>query len=56
MANVQCDADVEVDDFLFACSKSEIKEVIQWLKDEGELLPNESPANEFVNESLMKIS
>lgn len=27
------DIDVEVDDFMEECSKSEIEEVIQWLKD-----------------------
>jgi hypothetical protein len=56
MPNVTVDADVEVDEFLESCSSREIQEVIEWLKEEGELKPNETPSNIFVNDGLKKIS
>jgi hypothetical protein len=34
---VDVDIDVDVDDFLNECSSSEIKEVIDWLRDNDEL-------------------
>jgi hypothetical protein len=35
--NVEVNVDIDVDDFLNKCSSREIGEVIEWLKDNGEL-------------------
>jgi len=37
------DVDIDVDDFLEQCSEKELKNVIEWLKDEGRLSNIESP-------------
>jgi hypothetical protein len=37
--DVDVDIDVEIDEFLDACSSSEIEEVIEWLTDSGYIKP-----------------
>jgi endo-1,4-beta-mannosidase len=37
---VDVDVDIDVDEFLDDCSDKDIKEVIEWLKDEGHLEDN----------------
>ncbi len=54
------DIDVEVDDFMEECSKSEIEEVIQWLKDCNYITDNdiihENNTSPLDNEYMSMIS
>jgi hypothetical protein len=40
------EVEVDVDDFLSSCDKDEIKEVIEWLRDEEYLTDNEVIVND----------
>ena len=61
MAYVNVDVDVDVDDFLDACSSKEIADVIDWLRENNELeeedidQPNYSIHELSIVESLNKI-
>lgn len=54
------DIDIEVDDFMEGCSKSEIEEVIQWLKDCDYIIDNdvihENNTSPLDNEYMSMIS
>ncbi len=52
--DVDVDVDVEVDEFLDECSSAEIKEVLEWLKDNDYTveLPDKSKA---IDEQLLKL-
>lgn len=49
------DLDIDVDEFMDELSKIEIKEVKEWLRDNGHSLTDESPQNEFVLIDIEKI-
>lgn len=49
------DLDIDVDEFMDELSKREIKEVKEWLRDNGHSLTAESPQNEFVLIDIEKI-
>ena len=54
--------DVDVDEFLEDCTSSEIREVIEWLRDNAELInddvvndSNQSANCEIFNEAVLKL-
>lgn len=49
------DLDIDVDEFMDELSKREIKEVKEWLRNNGYSLTDECPQNEFVLIDLEKI-
>lgn len=61
MANL--DVDIDVDDFMDQCSKKEIKEVIEWLKDNDHIFDHQleeiqtprSYTSEKFEEALLKL-
>lgn len=50
------DMDIDVDEFMDELSKSEIKEVKEWLRNEGHSLTDETPANELLQIDITKIN
>lgn len=56
------DVDVDIDEFLEVCTSSEIREVIEWLRDNAELInddvvndSNQSAKDEIFNEAVLKL-
>ena len=49
------DLDIDVDEFMDELSKREIKEVKEWLLDNGHSLTDESPQNELILIDVSKI-
>lgn len=56
------DVDVDIDEFLEVCTSSEIREVIEWLRHNGELTDddivndsNQNANDEIFNEAVLKL-
>lgn len=53
---VDVDVDIDIDEFLDDCSKKEIQEVIEWLKDEGHLEDNNVKIPDNPTDNIMDIA